>query len=210
MNISTHVLQSYGLHALVSTNLFNFTQKSKFITMYATWTAPCMQSQKYEQLTSASRISTKGVNHEGVYMTFNDIRSVHDFVYDSSVSLQISFFGTAFLCKKESVPIDFFGMTVFYINKTTASISIEDLAKRTGKLAIALRDSPQPSVDDKKLCNDSRKTLLDFAYKQYSDRYKSNYITIIFIYIRGLFYCGEDGDDDFARDIYDFKDVRSK
>ena len=143
-------------------------------------------------------------------MTFNDIRSVHDFVYDSNVSVQISFFGTAFLCKKKSVPIDFFGWTVFHINKTTAWISIGDLAKRTGQLAEALRDSPQPSVDDKKLCNDSRKTLLDFTDEELDKETKSNYLTIMFIYIRCFFHSGEGKDVDFARDIHHFEDVRSK
>lgn len=140
-------------------------------------------------------------------MTFNDIRSVHDFVYDSSVSLQISFFGTAFLCKRERAPINFLGMTVFHINKTTASISIEDLAKRTGKLAIALKDSPQPSVDDKKLCNESAQKLFDFTKEEHSEIYKSNYLTIMFVYIRCFFHSGEDDDTDFARDIHEFEDI---
>ena len=140
-------------------------------------------------------------------MTFNDIRSVHDFVYDSSVSLQISFFGTAFLCKKESVPIDFFGWTVFHINKTTAWISIGDLAKRTDKLAIALKDSSQPSVDDKKLCNESAQKLFDFTAEEYDEINKSNYLTIMFVYIRCWFHSGEKDDMDFARDIHEFEDI---
>jgi len=142
-------------------------------------------------------------------MNFNNIQSVHDFVHDSNVNVQISFFGTAFLCKKESVPITFLGRTVFHLTKTTVSISIENLAKRVDELAIAFRDSSDTTEKDKKLCDESLQRLFDFNGQSYDEIGKSNFIKKIFIYTRNFFRCGDGDDLALISNIHQFKGFRS-